>query len=251
MIYDCFLYNGEEDLLEIRLSEMCLCEDFVTPIIVEANVTHTGKPKELYFEKQKERFKRFKNITYYVVDNMPVGESPREMEKHQRNAIMEMLRFLSPNQIDPIIISDVDEIPRAKSINLFMKSNLNFAALIQDKYGYYLNWLESEQSWDRIRIMKYKYLEDKTPEEVRNSGYDFSIHHAGWHFSWLHNGAEEKLKSFSHQELNTIENLERISNKENIWNDDKFKRVDVDLSFPEYLYKNQNKFKHIIDESGL
>ena len=73
MIYDCILYNGEKDLLEIRLNEMSLCNDWVTTIIVEANKTHTGWEKPLYFEEHKKYFEKHKNIMYFVVDDMPNG----------------------------------------------------------------------------------------------------------------------------------------------------------------------------------
>lgn len=243
MIYDCILYNGEKDLLEIRLNEMSLCNDWVTTIIVEANKTHTGWEKPLYFEEHKKYFEKHKNIMYFVVDDMPNG-IPREREAHQRNAIMKALNFNCPKDDDIVIIADVDEIPRAKQVNKFL-SSMEFSALIMDKYAYFLNCLESEQSWDRARICTFKYLRNKTPEEVRNSGYDFSINDAGFHWSWVIDPLR-KLESFSHTELNTQENIERIERKENVWNDDKFKMIDINLSHPEYLFKNQDKFAHLI-----
>lgn len=243
MIYDCILYNGEKELLEIRLNEMSLCSDWVTCIIVEANKTHTGWEKPLYFEEHKTEFEKHKNIMYFVVDDMPDG-TPREREAHQRNAIMKALQFHEPNYSDIVIIADVDEIPRAKQVDKF-KPGMEFAALIQDKYAYYLNCLESEQSWDRSRICSFGYLKNKLPEEVRNSGYDFSIHQAGWHWSWVIDPLR-KLESFSHTELDTPENIERIQRKENVWNEDEFKTIEINLSHPEYLVKNIGKFKHLI-----
>jgi hypothetical protein len=93
--------------------------------------------------------------------------------------------------------------------------------------------------------MTWDYLKNKEPEEVRNSGYDFSIHHAGWHWSWCVDPIR-KLESFSHQELNTPANIEKLERKENIWDDNKFKVIDINLSHPEYLYRNQEKFKGLI-----
>lgn len=181
---------------------------------------------------------------YFVVDDMPDNATPRERETHQRNAMMKALKFNEPKDDDIILISDIDEIPRARTISLF-KPQMGFAALIMDKYAFYLNCIESEQSWDRARIMNWNYLRNKTPEEVRNSGYDFSAHHAGWHYSWIEDPVR-KLQSFSHQELNTPENIERLEKKENIWNDDKLTMIDINLSHPEYLFKNKERFKHLI-----
>jgi len=255
LIYDCILYSGEKDLLTIRLNETCLCSDWVTTVIVEATKTFTGLGKPLYFEQHKEEFKNF-NIFYYVVDNMPMNCDTWTREKHQRNAINIPLLFCNPKDDDIIIISDIDEVPRAKQVNKF-KPDINFAALIQDKYSYFLNCFEGRQTWDRARIMTWEYLKDKSPEEVRNSGYDFSIHDAGFHWSWL-GGVDEmvrKLESFSHQEHNTPElnNAEVLKHKletgQCLWNNnegDTWKFIDIDLSHPEYLFKNKEKFKHLI-----
>lgn len=243
MIYDCIIYNGEKDLLDIRLHETCLCDDWVTTVIIEADKTHTGLNKPYYFEEYKAEYSRF-NLMYLKIV-IPEGLSPKDAEIYQRNEIKTALKFLSPNGSDKVIVSDVDEVPRARTVNIF-NAGMDFAALIFDKYGYYLNWLESEQSWDRARIMSYSYLKDKLPNDVRDSGYDISLHHAGWHWSWAIDPVK-KLESFSHTELNTIQNLEKVSNKENIWSENKFQKIDINLSHPEYLYKNQDKFSHLID----
>lgn len=246
MIYDCIIYNGEKDLLYIRLSETCLCDDWVTTIIIEANKTHTGLDKPLYFEQHKDEFKMF-NIMYLAATDMPDNCTAKEREIYQRNKIKDVLEFLSPKEDDIVIISDVDEVPRARQIKLF-KPDIYFAALIMDKYNYYVNLLEGYQIWNRGKIMSWRYLKDKQPNDVRDSGYDFALLHAGFHFSWL-GGADkavEKLKSFSHTELDTPENEEKVRKAENIWDDTKFKKVEVDLSFPEYLYRNQEKYKHLI-----
>lgn len=242
MIYDCFLYDGEKELLEIRLQEFLHCNDFVTHVIVEANKTHTGWDKPLRFEQHKAEFKRF-NIMYLAVDDTPDG-TPREREAHQRNKIKTALDFLEPQGTDIILISDVDEIPRADTINKF-KTEIHFAALIQDKYAYFLNNLESEQSWDRARIMTWGFLKNKEPEAVRNSGYLYSMSHAGHHYSWVIDPLR-KLESFSHTELNTPANIEKVENKENVWNDDKFKTVEINLSHPRFLYENQDRYKHLL-----
>jgi Cdc6-like AAA superfamily ATPase len=102
MIYDCLIFNGEKDLLEIRLNETCLCNDWVTTVIVEADVNHVGEPKEPYFEQYQDEFKKF-NIFYYVVEDMPVGSTPKEMEAFQRNQIKKCLVFLEPKLEDKII----------------------------------------------------------------------------------------------------------------------------------------------------
>lgn len=241
MIYDCFTFFCENDLLDIRINELSLCDDSVTHILVEANTTFTGKPKPFLFDAH--RFCKHTNIFRLQIDDMPLGTA-WDREKHQRNAIKKALNFLTPSLTDKVIISDVDEIPRAKQIDKF-KPNIEFAALDMDKYSYYLNCLEGRQTWDRARVMSWHYLKDKSVDDVRNSGYDFSIHDAGWHWSWCIDPIQ-KLHSFSHQELNTPENEIRIKEGKNIEDEKELEIVEIDLSYPEYLVKNIDKFSHLI-----
>jgi beta-1,4-mannosyl-glycoprotein beta-1,4-N-acetylglucosaminyltransferase len=69
-IYDGVLFFNELDLLEIRLNVL---NDVVDKfIIVEADVTHQGAPKNFIFEENKERFSKFlEKISYIKVTNMP------------------------------------------------------------------------------------------------------------------------------------------------------------------------------------
>ena len=73
MVYDCFTFFNELDLLEIRLNTL---KDVVDKfVIAEATRTHTGRPKELVFEKNRERFASFSDkIEYIIVDNLFVFE---------------------------------------------------------------------------------------------------------------------------------------------------------------------------------
>lgn len=245
MIYDCFLYNGEKELLEIRLNEFMNCNAAVTHILVESAYTFTGVEKPMYFDQCKEEFQDWPIMSISVKDYPDEIKTPFEREAYQRNMIKKALKFLVPSNDSTIIISDVDEI-----INHMVIDNLSLteglAALILDKFGYYLNMLESRQSWDRARVFKYSYLNGKTPEEVRNSGYPQRIENAGWHFSWLHNRAKEKLKSFSHAELNNIDNELWIDRGLNFWNNAEMQSIAIDNSFPEYIRSNIDKFKHLI-----
>lgn len=245
MIYDCFLYNGEKELLEIRLHEFLNCNAAVTHILVESAYTFTGVEKPMYFDQCKEEFQDWPILSISVKDYPDEISTPFERECYQRNMIKKALKFLVPSNDSTIIISDVDEIIDHKVLDSLSLTD-GFAALILDKFGYYLNMLESKQSWDRARIFKYSYLNDKTPDEVRNSGFPQKIENAGWHFSYLHNKAQEKLRSFSHTELNTPVNMELIKRRENFWSNVPMNVVQVDNSFPKYIVENIEKFKHLI-----
>lgn len=245
MIYDCFLYNGEKELLELRLNEFLDCNDTVVHVLIESAYTHTGNKKPLYFNECKEEFQDWPIVSITVEKFPPEADAPRQREAYQRNMIKGALKLLVPSDNSTIVLSDVDEIINHKVLDN-LKLDHGFAALILNKYGYYLNLLEEDQGWDRARVFKYSYLNDKTPEEIRNSGYPQIIPNAGWHFSWLHNRAQEKLKSFSHTELDTGSNTLMIEGRNNFWNGIDLKAVPIDDSFPLYLVNNIDKFKHLI-----
>ena len=48
-IYDCFTFFNELELLDLRLKELYNYVDYF--VLVEATLTHTGKTKDLIFEK--------------------------------------------------------------------------------------------------------------------------------------------------------------------------------------------------------
>ena len=59
MVYDCFIFFNELDLLEIRLNEL---KDVVDKfVIVESTETFSKKKKKLYYDenKDKDRFSKF------------------------------------------------------------------------------------------------------------------------------------------------------------------------------------------------
>ena len=67
MIYDCFMFFNELDILDIRLN---MLNPFVDKfVIVESTITHSGKPKRLFYNENKERYKKFNDKIIYIVKN--------------------------------------------------------------------------------------------------------------------------------------------------------------------------------------
>ena len=67
MIYDCFPFFNELDILEIRLNSLAPYVDRF--VLSEMDVTHSGRPKPFYFSENKDRFKDFPIIHILTVDN--------------------------------------------------------------------------------------------------------------------------------------------------------------------------------------
>ena len=127
MIYDCFSFFNELDLLEIRLNTLDSIVDKF--ILVESTLTHTGKAKPLYYAENKNRFEKFNNkIIHIIVDEFPYFQNinTREMawirENCQRNAILRGIPKPA-NDDDYLIIADLDEIPSPEAIKKALSYN--------------------------------------------------------------------------------------------------------------------------------
>lgn len=251
MIYDAFLFNGENECLDIRMAE--LSELDVHHIAVQSNKTFTNIEKPYSVHRMGD-----KRITHVLVGDMPDGGDNWERERHQRNAIMRGLIAVVAKDDDLIIISDADEIPKAEAIKKY-RPNMKVTALVMDKFGYWLNCIEGFQDWKIAKILTYEKLKESTPDLIRNSGQENWIYDAGWHYSWLGdvNNIQNKFNSFSHQECNTPElnNIETIKYKmatgQSLWSNDpndKWEFIPIDERAPAEVHNNLEKYKHLIHD---
>ena len=69
MIFDCFTFFNELDILEIRLNEMAPMVDRF--VLVEARKTFQGADKPLYFDQNKARFTPFLDKIEHVIVDFP------------------------------------------------------------------------------------------------------------------------------------------------------------------------------------
>lgn len=208
-VFDCFPFFNELDILEIRLNELYDVVDRF--VIVEARVTHGGQPKPLHWQEHfmEQRFYKFLHkITYLVVEEFPEGDSWAR-ERYQRDYIMKGLEGCKDNDI--IIISDVDEIPKAgiiAGIKEFHRRESNVIHRLEmDLYYYYLN-CKATIKWAWAKTVSYKKLKQLQPCGVRyyEDVKRITMHNAGWHLSYFGGAAAiiEKIKATAHQEYNTL-----------------------------------------------
>jgi beta-1,4-mannosyl-glycoprotein beta-1,4-N-acetylglucosaminyltransferase len=248
MIFDCFTYFNELDLLKIRLDE--LSELDVTHVLIESDYTFSGNKKPLYFKEKKLAIKN-KRIKNFVFDKMPNNGNPWDNESAQRNYIYNALIELNAKDDDIVILTDADEIVNPNSIFEYGDSK-ETKSLVMDLYFYYLNWQSGKQNWTLPKITTFGQLKKSTVTQIRNEGASESILNAGWHFSYI--GGEEavqyKIQSFSHQELNTPEQntIEKIKERIEASNCLKLNTYE---SLPKYISENKKKIKHLIkNEKG-
>ena len=112
-IIDCFIYNNEDLILDLRLNSLNTYVDSF--VIVEAKFSHTGKEKNKYnFDLKK--FENFQNkIKYLQIENFPNNLTNWKRENFHRNYIMKALSNI--NKDDYVIISDVDELPNLENLS--------------------------------------------------------------------------------------------------------------------------------------
>ena len=276
MIYDCFTFFNELDLLEIRLNTLAPVVDRF--VIAEATRTHSGKPKELLFEKNRERYAAFADkITYVVVDDLLPEEEiakdtfnlPWVNENRQRNAL---IRGLSDAKDDDVImVSDLDEIPRPECVEdavLLLSSGARRVRFEMSFFNFYLNFknysyakwmlgtmaicfggLKDDSLFSGIKPDRYTQVSENggnTLHKVRFLSADKVLKNAGWHFSYLGgvDAIQRKLAAFAHSEFATVprEILERRLQN----GDDLFGRAGksfaepIDGSFPAYVVAHKD-----------
>jgi len=83
MIYDCFTFYNELDLLHVRLHELYDVVDRF--VLVEANQTFQGNPKRLYFQEEKKAFAQYADKIVHVVVDFPASDLTAQLSTPARN----------------------------------------------------------------------------------------------------------------------------------------------------------------------
>lgn len=277
MIYDCFPFFNELDLLEIRLNVLNPVVDKF--VLVESTQTFNRDAKPLYYEENKQRFAKFADKIIHIVcdEDFSNEQNAWVIENNQRNCIAK--GWTDCQDDDVIMISDLDEIPNPEKI-LKYKDKPGIKCFQNNFFYYYLNYFcVDEPIWYKgTRMLKYKdckhsldnvdvkmnsklpaiYRLGTTPNKIRYFKKGVWVKNGGWHFSYL-GGAEairKKILSISHTEFHKPEftDTEKIKQKvqagEDLFGRGKhFRSIPIDKSFPRYIIENQQKYKDLIIES--
>ena len=217
-IIDTTTYFEEDLMMDLRFN---ILDPFIDKFIVcEARFSHSGKKKEIKFDKK--NFPKFEDkIIHSIVDNEPanliiknnLSNSEIRMNsilriQHQRNFISNFIDQFSPE--DYLIHSDNDEIPNLEAYNL--KNNKKKFVIFKQKMFYYkfnlslpnLNWYGSKackikdlKSIDFLRSIKNKsypfYRLDTLLSDIKHQSVKI-VENGGWHFSNLKNLEELERK---------------------------------------------------------
>lgn len=253
MVVDCIPFFNELDILEIRLNELKSVVDVF--VICEATLTFSNKPKPLYFNDNRHKFKDFP-IEHVVIDsyNGIKKESSWSMDRGQKKiGLKEAIKRVGPEEKDLVIVTDCDEIPKSTVVESSKNYNFAVAALQMPLYYYWLNCRCSNKVWNRAKIVRFK--KNLTHKKIRYGKSDKVFRNSGWHYSFM-NDISGKIDAYAHQEYNN----HRFTNKDHITRAvneciDLFDRdyrftIETDKSnLPIYVQKNIERFKPWIYQS--
>jgi hypothetical protein len=204
-VVDAFAFNGELDLLEMRLHE--LKHSVEAHIIVESAFDTYGNPKPLYYEKHKSRFSNFKHKIVYVKDTKgPAAKGCALGFRHLDamrlmivNPGFEMLPFEIMDH-DILIITDADEIPSKYAVDMVRKANWethdSFELFMRrSMFGFYWKMTGKQSQVANARKvgnhLAFIKLNEEMKKESTKEGFGNRVKQrvgrilrGGWHCSW-------------------------------------------------------------------
>lgn len=198
-VFDAVLFNNEIDMLTIRWKELY---PYITQfVLLETNSTFTSIPKPHYFEINREKFDFVEpRLTYGTIGGrFKKGENPFIEEAYQRVALDHLLKIAGIEDGDLLIMSDVDEIPSAHTIDLlrWCDGPPDIIHLNLNNYLYSFEFNVDHSSW---RASVHQYQKGKT----RYAHYrqtDYLLADSGWHCSFCFRKISDfvfKMKAYSH-----------------------------------------------------
>ena len=266
-VLDIFLYNGEKELLEIRLNILKEIVDHF--VIIESPLTFTGLDKPIFYKKGD--FPEFDDKIIHVVGpkcHVPFLWANEWLSRNLGGVIFPTLKG---NEV--LLLSDLDEIPNPDTLKEVVKT-VDAPVTFNQSLRYYKFNMESESFaiWPGTIATQACHVSYGSPrmedwltnkfglQLLREGRASYpKIENGGWHFSSCMNIDEiqRKLKSFCHApELDTSErnNPEHISNcitkGESIWvesDGNRMRKIDLNESnCPKYILDNLDKYKHLI-----
>jgi beta-1,4-mannosyl-glycoprotein beta-1,4-N-acetylglucosaminyltransferase len=298
MIYDCFTFFNELDLLEIRLQELEDVVDYF--VIVESRTTYDGKRKPLYYKKNAVRFRRWRHKIIHVETALPelnvldhiiarmarvgflyrftfpsLGFGRWKREHALRNAILQGLSQASED--DVIMVSDVDEIPKATIIGKVaaLAQRGKTVGLRQRLSIYYINgitkhpWIGTKACTLRTLRQRFRgkpqylrvpFIEENLERHFGRPQRLVVLPRAGWHLSSLGGTAKivEKMSTGSHTENTQVSDAKSgrliadidagiFRFKDSILYRAKYKKID--RSYPRAIREHPSRYSHLIRDT--
>ena len=279
-VFDSFIFFNELDLLDLRLNILNDVVDYF--VLTESPFTVSGNEKPLFYQENKDRFGKFNDkIIHNITEEIPNDFSQYLVKKpfhtdysttdesgtlyidlpirfqravYNRECSAYGLVKAGASDDDIVMTSDADEI-----INPYVIEDLdwfdptcNYVAL-QRAFYFKLNYLY-EENWKGTRLSTFKHLKTTTVDRLRTDWRKaYLIKNAGWHFSFLGDADNVRLKlaSYEHTENNISSNVDNMEQRieqglDPIGRSNRLQAVPIDDSYPEYIINNQEKYSEYI-----
>ena len=199
MIVDTFMFYNELDVLELRLTVLDPFVDLF--VLVEAEVNHVGGPKELFFEKNKERFSKWLSKIQHIIvkaEECPTDENPWSREKYQRSCILRGLEGVDNGAT--IMVSDLDEIPDMEKIRWEHMTPV-VCSIHMYMFEYSFKYIFTGEPWIGTVITNCEIFKRVGPNYLRDNRWKFPVlQNSGWHLSSFGNSKHvyNKLQTYAH-----------------------------------------------------
>lgn len=215
-IYDCFMFNDENEILELRLRYLKDFVDFF--VIAESEFNFSGQLKpinstsiieKLQIPEEKIIRVRYK-FTPKDLELLSLARGKYELEKIARNSLLQVIRNLEDE--DYVIVSDVDEIPTREQLSGALQSSEVTSILTPLHYGK-MNWLSPDgHDWNTVKAGHAKFFKNEDLNIFKYRRFKIIRHAPGGHYSDQFRTIEEvlvKAKNSSHSEFNQEKEFQR------------------------------------------
>lgn len=209
MRVDCFLYNGEIEVLMLRLATLDAVVDRF--VLLESTRAFRGHAKPLHFAAVKPHFAAWGDrIQHIVLDQEPTGlDGSFLREAWQRDRLAHGLAGVPDDA--QVLIGDVDEIPDPAAL----PHDNGARAFRMALYYYDARTVCTSRRWLGTVVTSAADVRRRGAEQVRRTRDAVPTIEAGWHFSYTGGPAAvgEKIRALSHTEMDTEEHHAAIADR--------------------------------------
>jgi hypothetical protein len=170
-LFDFIIMNTELEWLDLRLQELWSAVDVF--VVIESRETFSGKPKPLYYELHKERYKHYQSkILHIIIDvldfqkddpNAPAIRNAWDREHYQRQWPLDHKRLQETFGVRPgdlIMVSDIDEFPRTTVLHQLKQcggwESMNGGKIALRADAHYYSWeFITHEVWTHPNLAVY------------------------------------------------------------------------------------------------
>ncbi|KAG0346649.1 hypothetical protein BG005_000622 [Podila minutissima] len=199
-IFDSILFSVELDMLEIRMKELWDVVDHF--IIFESNMTFTGRPKELVFANNRERFAFAESKILYKHFVFPYleHESAWDREGRTRDGMTALFLELGLTENDLFTSVDLDEVIYPHTLELIKECEgvPDTMHLELNNYLYSFEFPTGDTIWPTTITRWYPGV-----RYIRAQVSDTVLTDSGWHCSFCFRYIKDfqfKMAAYSHTE---------------------------------------------------